>query len=105
MAREQRKLAAIVAADVVGYSRLMGRDESGTLARLRKNRSEHLDPVLAKYGGRLVKLTGDGALVEFASAVDALSAASSFSKPWPRPTATSLQILRSCSAWACTWAT
>src|SRR5260221_11748466 len=74
LAREQRKLAAIVAADVVGYSRLMGRDESGTLARLRKNRSEHLDPVLAKYGGRLVKLTGDGALVEFATAVDARSA-------------------------------
>ena len=78
MAREQRKLAAIVAADVVGYSRLMGRDESGTLARLRKNRSERLDPVVAKYGGRLVKLTGDGALVEFASAVDALSAAIEF---------------------------
>ena len=64
-ARERRKLAAIIAADVVGYSRLMGRDESGTLARLRKDRSEHLDPVLTKYGGRLVKLTGDGALVEF----------------------------------------
>jgi TolB-like protein/class 3 adenylate cyclase len=78
LARERRKLAAIVAADVVGYSRLMGRDESGTLARLRKNRSEHLEPVLAKYGGRLVKLTGDGALVEFASAVDALSAAIEF---------------------------
>ena len=78
MAREQRKLAAIVAADVVGYSRLMGRDESGTLARLRKNRSERLDPVFARYGGRLVKLTGDGALVEFASAVDALSAAIEF---------------------------
>src|SRR5215471_5036219 len=56
----------------------MGRDESGTLARLRKNRSEHLDPVLKKYGGRLVKLTGDGALLEFASAVDALSAAIEF---------------------------
>ena len=78
MAREQRKLAAIVAADVVGYSRLMGRDESGTLARLRKNRSERFDPVLAKYGGRLVKLTGDGVLIEFASAVDALSAAIEF---------------------------
>src|SRR5262245_30827798 len=78
LAREQRKLAAIVAADVVGYSRLMGRDESGTLARLRKNRSDHLDPVLAKYGGRLVKLTGDGALIEFASTVDALSAAIEF---------------------------
>jgi adenylate cyclase len=78
LAREQRKLAAMVAADVVGYSRLMGRDESGTLSRLRKNRSEHLDPVVSKYGGRLVKLTGDGALVEFASAVDALSAAIEF---------------------------
>ncbi len=78
MAREQRKLAAIVAADVVGYSRLMGRDESGTLARLRESRSEHLDPVLARYGGRLVKLTGDGALIEFGSAVDALSAAIEF---------------------------
>src|SRR5262245_33407701 len=78
LAREQRKLAAIVAADVVGYSRLMGRDESGTLVRLRKNRSERLDPILAKYGGRLVKLTGDGALIEFASAVDALSAAIEF---------------------------
>jgi adenylate cyclase len=78
VAREQRKLAAILAADVVGYSRLMGRDESGTLARLRKNRSEYFDPVLTKYGGRLVKLTGDGALVEFASAVDALSAAIEF---------------------------
>jgi class 3 adenylate cyclase len=78
LAREQCKLAAIVAADVVGYSRLMGRDESGTLARLRKNRSEHLEPVLAKYSGRLVKLTGDGALIEFVSAVDALSAAIEF---------------------------
>src|SRR6478736_4775664 len=78
LAREQRKLAAIVAADVVGYSRLMGRDEAGTVARLRRNRSEHLDPLLAKYGGRLVKLTGDGALVEFPSAVDALSAAIEF---------------------------
>jgi adenylate cyclase len=78
LAREQRKLAAIVTADVVGYSSLMGRDESGTLARLRKNRAERLDPILAKYGGRLVKLTGDGALVEFASAVDARSAAIEF---------------------------
>ena len=56
----------------------MGRDESGTLARLRRNRAEHLDPVLAKFGGRLVKLTGDGALIEFTSAVDALSAAIEF---------------------------
>jgi TolB-like protein/class 3 adenylate cyclase/Tfp pilus assembly protein PilF len=78
MAREQRKLAAILAADVVGYSRLMGRDESGTLARLRDHRKERLEPSLARYGGRLVKLMGDGAMAEFPSAVDALSAAISF---------------------------
>ena len=78
MAREQRKLAAILAADVVGYSRLMGRDESGTLARLREHRTQRLEPVLARHGGRLVKLTGDGALVEFTSAVDALGAAIEF---------------------------
>ena len=78
MAREQRRLAAIMAVDVVGYSRLMGRDESGTLARLREHRKQRLEPVLTRYAGRLVKLTGDGALVEFASAVDALGAAIEF---------------------------
>ena len=76
--REQRRLAAIVAADVVGYSRLMGRDESGTVARLRQVRAERLQPVLALRGGRIVKLTGDGALIEFGSAVEALSAAIEF---------------------------
>ena len=75
MAREQRKLAAILAVDVVGYSRLMGRDESGTLSRLREHRKLRLEPAIARYNGRLVKLMGDGALVDFASAVDALSAA------------------------------
>ena len=65
--REQRKLTAVLAADVVGYSRLMERDESGTLARLREHRRSRLEPTLARYGGRLVKLMGDGALVEFAS--------------------------------------
>lgn len=76
--RVVRRLAAILAADVVGYSRLMGRNESGTLARLKAHRTERLEPVLARHGGRLVKLTGDGALVEFPSAVDALSAAVEF---------------------------
>src|SRR5882762_7203912 len=75
---DQRKLVAVLAADVVGYSRLMGRDESGTLARLLEHRRSRLEPTLARYGGRLVKLMGDGALVEFASAVDALSAAIEF---------------------------
>jgi TolB-like protein/class 3 adenylate cyclase len=78
LAREQRRLAAIVAADVVGYSRLMGRDESGTVARLREHRKLRLEPALARHGGRLVKLTGDGALAEFPSAVDALGAAIEF---------------------------
>ena len=76
--RVARRLAAILAADVVGYSRLMGRDESSTLARLKAHRTVRLEPVLARYGGRLVKLTGDGALVEFPSAVDALGAAIEF---------------------------
>jgi adenylate cyclase len=78
MAREQRRLAAIVAADVVGYSRLVGRDESGTVARLREHRKQRFEPALARHGGRLVKLTGDGALAEFPSAVDALTAAIEF---------------------------
>jgi TolB-like protein/class 3 adenylate cyclase/Tfp pilus assembly protein PilF len=78
LTREQRRLAAILALDVVGYSRLMGRDESGTLARLREHRSQRLEPTLARHGGRLVKLTGDGALAEFPSAVDALDAAIEF---------------------------
>jgi adenylate cyclase len=76
--RVVRRLAAILAVDVVGYSRLMGRDESGTLAQLKAHRAERLEPTLARHGGRLVKPTGDGALVEFASAVDAVGAAIEF---------------------------
>jgi adenylate cyclase len=78
MAGDLRRLAAIVAVDVVGYSRLMGRDESGTVARLREHRKQRLEPALARRRGRLVKLVGDGALVEFPSAVDALGAAIEF---------------------------
>jgi len=78
VAREYRKLAAILVADVVGYSRMMGRDESGTLALLKAHRKERFEPTLARHGGRLVKLTGDGALAEFSSAVDALEAAIEF---------------------------
>lgn len=72
MAREQRRLAAIVAADVAGYSRLMGRDESGTLAALKAIRQEVVDPPIAAHGGRIVKTTGDGLLLEFPSVVDAV---------------------------------
>jgi TolB-like protein/class 3 adenylate cyclase/Tfp pilus assembly protein PilF len=73
-----RRLAAILAADVVGYSRLMGRDENGTLARFKGHLTERFEPTLARHGGRLVKLTGDGALVEFTSAAGALGAAVEF---------------------------
>ena len=69
----QRRLAAIVAADVVGWSRLMGDDEAVTLAALKAHRQELIDPKLGEFGGRIVKTTGDGMLVEFASAVDAVN--------------------------------
>jgi adenylate cyclase len=70
--RAQRRLAAILAADVVGYSRLMRADEAGTLAQLKSLRTELIDPKIAEYGGRIVKTTGDGILIEFPSAVDAI---------------------------------
>jgi adenylate cyclase len=69
----QRRLAAILAADVAGYSRLMGADEGGTLQALRAIRAELIDPTIAAHNGRLVKTTGDGLLVEFGSVVDALN--------------------------------
>ena len=74
-ARVQRRLAAILAADVVGYSRLMGEDEAGTLAVLKMYREEVVEPAIAEHQGRVVKLMGDGVLSEFASAVDALECA------------------------------
>jgi class 3 adenylate cyclase len=67
----RRRLAAILATDVVGYSRLMEADEEGTLTRLKALRREIVEPAIAEHNGRLVKLIGDGALVEFASALDA----------------------------------
>jgi adenylate cyclase len=69
--RAERRLAAVLAADVAGYSRLMGADEEGTLARLKAIRKTLVDPTIAAHRGRIVKTTGDGMLVEFASAVDA----------------------------------
>jgi adenylate cyclase len=67
-----RRLAAILAADVAGYSRLMGADEEGTLERLKTLRRDLVDPKIAEHRGRIVKTTGDGLLVEFASVVDAV---------------------------------
>lgn len=70
-----RKLAAILAADVVGYSKLMADDETGTLSALKRHRAEIFDPAVARHNGRVVKLMGDGALVEFGSVVDAVGCA------------------------------
>ena len=73
--RVARRLAAILAADVVGYSRLMGNDEAGTLARLKALRHELIDPKIGEHKGRIVKTTGDGLLVEFTSVVEAVACA------------------------------
>src|SRR5258707_3824088 len=78
MAREgtiERRLAAILAADIAGYSRLMGQDEVATLRALKAHRRELVDPTIARHHGRIVKTTGDGMLVEFASIVDAVGCA------------------------------
>jgi adenylate cyclase len=73
--RVERRLAAILAADVAGYSRIMGQDEVGTLSRLLSHRREFIDPKIAEYKGRIVKTTGDGILVEFPSVVEAVACA------------------------------
>src|ERR1700682_2561821 len=78
-----RRLAAILAADVVGYSRLMGADEEGTLERLKALRGELVDPKIAEHHGRIVKTTGDGLLVEFASVVDAVRCAVAVQQAMP----------------------
>ena len=71
----ERRLAVILAADVVGYSRLMEADEEGTLAQLRSHREETRNPTIAEHHGRVVELVGDGMLVEFGSAADAVRCA------------------------------
>jgi len=78
-----RRLAAILVADVAGYSRLMGADEEGTLERLKALRRELLDPKIAEHKGRIVKTTGDGLLVEFASVVDAVRCAVAVQQAMP----------------------
>ena len=76
----ERRLSAILATDIVGYSRLVERNEAGTLAAIRKLRAEAIDPLLAKHHGRIVKLMGDGAIVEFGSVVDAVACAIAIQK-------------------------
>src|SRR5215470_16206362 len=80
---QTRRLAAILAADVAGYSRLMGADEEGTLERLKALRRELVDPKIAEHKGRIVKTTGDGLLVEFASVVDAVCCAVAVQRAMP----------------------
>ena len=84
--RSKRRLAAILAADVVGYTRLMQVDEAGTLATLKARRRDILQPILAKHNGRIIKLMGDGVLVEFASAVDAVECAARLQEAMSRVT-------------------
>jgi adenylate cyclase len=72
---EARKIAAILVADVVGYSRIAGADEERTLARLRALRGDLIDPSIALHHGRIVKRTGDGSIIEFRSVVDAVRCA------------------------------
>lgn len=81
--RTNRRLAAIVAADVVGYSRMMANDETGTLAALKRHREHVFDPAVAEHNGRIVKLIGDGTLVEFASVVDAVKCALAVQRSTP----------------------
>ena len=80
---QTRRLAAILAADVAGYSRLMGAEEEGKLERLKALRRELVDPKIAKHHGRIVKTTGDGLLVEFASVVDAVRCAIAVQQAMP----------------------
>ena len=77
---QTRRLAAILAADVAGFSRLIGADEEGTLNRLRAMRTEVIDPRIIEYRGRIVKTTGDGLLVEFSSVIDALRCATEWQR-------------------------
>ena len=79
--RVQRRLAAILAADVAGYSRLMGEDEEGTLAALTAHRTELIEPCIAEHRGRVVKTTGNGLLAEFASVVECRA----LCRRWPAP--------------------
>ncbi len=81
---DKRRLAAILAADMVDYARLMEADESGTLARLKAHRTELIDPAIQKNNGRLIKTTGDGMLVEFASVVDAVQCAAEIQRRMAR---------------------
>jgi class 3 adenylate cyclase len=103
--RVERRLAAILAADVAGYSRLMGGDESGTLARLKALRLELIDPKIAEHKGRIFKITGDGLLVEFPSVVEAVACAVAMQQRMTERTQASPRTSGSISALVSTRAT
>ena len=103
--RVERRLAAVLAADVAGYSRLMGRDEEGTLAQFKALRKTLLDPTIAAHRGRIVKTTGDGMQVEFASVVDAVRCAVDIQRGMIERMLRCLRTSVSSSAWAYTRAT
>ena len=92
--KTERKLAAILAADVVGYSRLMGDDEEGTLNALSSHLSELIEPLITEHNGRLVKTTGDGLLVEYSSVVDAVNCAVTFQKGMAKRNADVAEVRR-----------
>ena len=101
--RVRRRLAAILAADVVGYSRLMGLDEEGTLAAHTAHRSELIEPSTAEHRGRVVKMTGDGLLAELASAVDGFQCAADIqtgmafcNRDYPKKRCTEFRMPKSC---------
>jgi class 3 adenylate cyclase len=94
----ERRLAAIVAADIVGFSRLMGADEVGTLAALKAIRRELVDPAIASHQGRVVKTTGDGLLIEFASAVARSCGQPLSNAEWQGATRKLRMLDESCSA-------
>src|SRR6516162_7282677 len=105
--RIQRRLAAILAADVVGYSRMMQLDEAGTLAALKARRTEILQPLVSKHHGRIIKVMGDGVLVEYASAVEAVRCAVALQKAMAAANEGAEEsqrvVLRIGSTWATSW--
>src|SRR5437588_12155100 len=101
----ERRLAAVVAADMVGYSRLMEADETGTLARLKTHRIELIDPAVARNRGRIIKTSGDGMLLEFHSVADAVLCAAEIQRRWRDATPTFRRRGGCNSASALIWAT
>jgi adenylate cyclase len=101
----ERRLSAILSADVVGFSRLMGLDEVGTLTSLKAHRRELIDCKIAEHHGRIVKVTGDGMLVEFPSVVNAVACSAEIQRPCLGAMRTCRKTAASSFAWGSIWAT